>query len=201
VPSPWIKVHGITNVADARLAQAAGADAIGVVLISGDPVEVRLDEAAEIAANVTVETVVSVHETSEDFLREVLLTIEPTRLEVWQAPPPVDAPTPWYRAFPLRGRENLADLREYAQDRVLVQVSRDLLPPDGRRFLKDRSLLQEMGRLGRIVVGGDIDEKNVAAVVKHVRPWGLELSVSAEGDPRLKEWDALHTLIRRAREA
>ena len=200
MPAPWVKVNGITNLADARLAQAAGADAIGLVLVPGDEREVRLDEAAEIAASVTIETIAVVNDTRPDFLRTVYLTVEPTRLEIWNAPPPEEATIPWYRAILLTGRENLVALRDYEPDRFLVHPARDLLPPDGRRFLRDKTLLIEMGRLSRLVVGGEIDSQNVAAVVKQVRPWGIDVGAATEGDAGLKDWDLLQTFIRHAKE-
>lgn len=198
---PWIKVNGVTNAADARLAQAAGADAIGLVLVPGHPREVRLDEAAEIAAAVTIETVVVVHDTSPDLLRTVQLTVEPARIEVWNAPPPEDESMPWYRAQYLAGREALGFLKDYEPDRLLVHASRDLLAPDGRRFLKDKTLLSEMGRLKRIVLGGAVDLTNVASVVRQMRPWGLDVGEAVEGESELKEWDLLKPFIQRAREA
>lgn len=199
MPAPWIKVQGIRCVAEARLAQAAGADAIGINLLQDDPRAVRLDDAAEIASSVTIETVVVVGDPDPEFLRNVVLTLEPTRLELRGARV-TEETVPWYPAIPLMGRETLSVLRDLPCDRVLLHVPRDLLPPEGRRFLRDRTLLTEAGRLGRLVIGGAVDHQNVAAILRACRPWGVEVDAAVEGEAGLKEWTLLQSFVRAARQ-
>ena len=179
----WILVGGITTPQDARIAEALGADAISIVLTPGDPREVRLDVAAEIAASVTIESVLEVKDPSAEELRAATLTVEPTRLLMRGAPsldePP---PLPWFRSFPCRGRAVLSDLKDHPGDRFLLEVEPRLLPgqPEWQR---DRTLLREIGRMGAMVLGGVPCVDQLPGVIEKARPWGLRLRSCVEREP------------------
>lgn len=202
LPSPWILIEGITNLPDARLAEAAGADAIGLTLVTDDPREVRPDDAASILATVTIPTVVSVDTNDEDFLREVCLLLDPTHLQFTPSSPlpRVQPSCPWFRSYRLDGRRTLSVLRDHTGDRFVVLATAEFLP-GGRRYQRDPGLLREIGRLGRLVLGGALDEENVVEVVRRARPWGLSVDAGVERETGVKDWSRLQRFIHRAREA
>ncbi|MBN1336409.1 MAG: hypothetical protein JXB39_10655 [Deltaproteobacteria bacterium] len=189
----WIKVCGITSVQDARLAEAAGADAVGVVLAPGDPRAVRLDAAAEIAAAVTVEVVAVLHRPDPAALRDVLLAVGPRRLQMEDEPPSTPQPVPWYRALSFRSRSDLSSVSGAPGDRVLVRVDSAVLP-GGRIHARDRTILQELGRAAAVVLGAPPD--GLAEVCREVRPAGVDLREAVERAPGVLDPDRLRTAVR-----
>ncbi|MFH1468891.1 MAG: hypothetical protein ABIO70_31175 [Pseudomonadota bacterium] len=195
----WILVAGVTSPRDARLAEALGADAVSVVLIEGDPRRVRLDVAAEIAQGLTIETVAQLAAPSPEALREAVLTVEPSRLQLG-APPAADAPPPlpWYRAFPFRDRGVVSLVKDHEGDRFLLELAPDLLP-GGRTWQRDRTLLREVGSLGAMVLGGIPEITMLAEVVERARPWGLVLGACVEQAPGLLDPEKLRRAMRTLR--
>ena len=193
---PWIKVCGITSVRDARTVEAAGADAVGIVLSRGDPRSVRLDAAAEIAAAVTVEVVAVLRDRDLDLVRDVLLAVGPGRLQVEGGAPSAPPPLPWYRALEVRGRGELSDLAQAPGDRVLVRLDPALLP-GGRLWSRDRTLLQEIGRAAAVVIGAPL--VGIEAVCREVRPAGVDLREAVEREPGVLDSGRLEAAMRALR--
>jgi len=193
----WIKVCGVTTVQDGCLVEALGADAIGMTLVPDDPRSLRLDQAAEIAATVTIETVLVVQDADPELLRRAILTISPSRLQVDRTPPPEDSPPPipWYRSFRCGGRQAISALKDYPGDRFLLRVDQPLLPP-GPAWQRDRSLLKEIGRMGAMVLGGLPDLQRLDAALDRTRPWGVELREAVEQEPGVIDRDALVEALR-----
>jgi phosphoribosylanthranilate isomerase len=183
-------------VADARLAEAAGADAIGLVLTPGRPRSLRLDDAAEIAAAVTLEMVAVLADPDPARLREVYLSVAPGRFQFEGEPPAVPPPLPWYRTLPFRGRGDLAALASVPGDRVLLRVDPAILP-GGRLWGRDRTLLQEMGRAAAVVVGAPAS--GLEAVLREVRPAGVDLREAVEREPGVIDPDRLRMAMRTIR--
>ncbi len=195
----WILVGGITTPQDARFAEAMGAEAVAVVLTPGDPRAVRLDTAAEIAASVTIETVMELADPTAEVLREAVLTVEPTRLLMRGIPmtdePP---PLPWFRSFACKGRSVLGDLKDHPGDRFLLEVDPELLP-GARGWQRDRTLLREAGRMGAMIIAGVPRLDDLTTVVDKARPWGLRLRSCVEREPGWLDHQALEramTLLR-----
>ncbi len=191
----WILVGGITSPQDARVVEGLGAEAISVSIIPGDPREVRLDLAAEIAASVTIETVLEMRDPSTEGLREAVLTVEPTRLLLRGAPvgdePP---PLPWFRSFRCSGRSVLADLKDFPGDRFLLEVQPDLLPGQPA-WQRDRSLLREAGRMGAMILGGVTSLDQLPSVLEKAQPWGLRLRTCVEREPGWLDHEALQAAM------
>jgi phosphoribosylanthranilate isomerase len=196
----WIKVGGVTTLQDALSAEAAGADAVGLSLIPGDPRAIRLDEAAEIAARVALEVVLLVATNDASELRRLALTVESTRFQFESNFPgdEQELPLPGYRAIRFEGRPTLARLREIKEDRFLLRISSERLP-GGVLHRQDPMLLKEVGRSGRCVLAGQIDRTNLAAALRFARPWGLDLDTQGEAEPGVKDPAELRELIRLAR--
>ncbi len=190
---PWIKVCGITSVQDARLAEIAGADAIGIVLVPGDPRAVRLDDAAEIAAAVTTEVVAVLGDPVADVVRDVRLALAPHRIQVEGEPPAEPLPVPWYRALPFRSRSDLTLVARTPGDRVLVRIEPAILP-SGPRGGRDRTLFQELGRAAAIVLGAPVE--GLGALCREMRPAGVDLREAVERSPGLLDPERLRAAMR-----
>ncbi len=187
----WILVGGLTSPQDARVAEALGADAISIVIDPEDPRGVRLDTAAEIAASVTLETVLEMKDPTAEDLRSAVLMVEPTRLMLRGVPPADEPPPlPWFRAFRCRGRTVLSDLKDFPGDRFLLELDPELLP-DAKAWQRDRSLLLETGRMGAMIIGGIPELDLLPAVIEKIRPWGVRLRGCVERQPGWLDHDAL----------
>ena len=189
---PWVKVCGITNVRDARLAEVSGADAVGIVVTPGDPRAVRLDDAAEIAGALTIEVVAVLQISDLPVLRDVQLAVGPRRLQVEGEAPHDALAIPWYRALGFTGRSDLAVLARAPGDRVLVRIAPALLP-GGRPSGGDRTLLQELGRAAAVVVGAPAG--GLEALCREVRPAGVDLREAVEREPGVLDPERLRAAM------
>ncbi len=200
MPAKWIKVCGITSNHDARMAQAAGADAIGLVLVPGDIRAISLDEAAAIAASITIETVVVMRSPTPEFLREVALMVAPDRIQLDLPATELleTSPLPCYRSLQATDRGILSRIGEVRQDRFLVRFSDNLLP-GGAGYARDPSLLRELASMGRMVAGGDMDPDNVRRVLEASGAWGVDVVAGVERELGVKNWELTSSFVKQAR--
>ncbi len=181
-----VKICGITRVDDGLAAARAGADAIGVVFWSGTPRRVTHERAAEIVTALP------------PFVSVVGLFVDPVAEEVGAAlaAVPIDVlqfhgnETPAFcRAF---GRPYLkaiavkpgVDLLEYAARYgdaagwlFDAHVPGDLPGGTGRSFDWTRLPRQPARPL---VLSGGLDAGNIAAAIRAVRPWAVDVSSGVE---------------------
>ena len=190
----WVQIYGITTPQDARIAEAAGVSAIGLVIADGDPRKIRLDTAAEIARQVSTPIEVLVDQPSEDQLRQIALMIEPARLQVRGAlPRHADYLGPWYRAYDVNERSALSQLREHAGDRFVARHA----PVQRTGFRqRDNSFLKEAGRLGAMILDGDLLGDNLSDLLRSSRAFGVQFNASIESDVGVKDAQRLSARLR-----
>ena len=185
-----IKICGITRIADARDAAAAGADAIGLVFWPGTPRVVAPARAREIVAALPA------------YVSVVALFVDPTADEVRATldAVPIDLlqfhgrePPEFCRAFGRRYVKAIAvkddvDLLESSSSYgdaagVLFDAFRegDLPGGTGRVFDWARLSSAVRSRIGvPVILSGGLDPDNVARAVRAVLPWGVDVSSGVE---------------------
>ena len=185
-----IKICGITRIADARDAAAAGADAIGLVFWPGTPRVVAPARAREIVAALPA------------YVSVVALFVDPTADEVRATldAAPIDLlqfhghePPEFCRAFGRRYVKAIAvkddvDLLESSSSYgdaagVLFDAFRegDLPGGTGRVFDWARLSSAVRSRIGvPVILSGGLDPDNVARAVRAVLPWGVDVSSGVE---------------------
>lgn len=184
-----IKICGLTRPADGAAAAAAGADAIGLVFLSGTPRVVTLDLARAIA------------HTLPPFVTVVGLFVDPSPDAVWAALAAVpldllqfhgdEAPAlcrlfgrPYLKAIPVSDTAQKADLLEYAARYgdaagLLFDAPPSGGLPGGTGKTFDWDALPVLpGR--SIVLSGGLDAGNVGAALRRVRPWAVDVSSGVE---------------------
>ena len=203
-----VKICGMANEDDALFAARAGADCLGFVLVPSSPRAIGVRELASFAgripsgvrkvgvfADAPVETVlravsdcgldvVQLHggETAEDCaaLEEALCG----RAEVW-------------KAVPLVSREALDAVEASFAGRVVVV--------DGERKPPRRACRHDLARalvetgVSRVILAGGLTPTTVAAAVRAVRPWGVDVASGVEKAPGVKDPDLVASFIREAK--
>jgi len=191
-----IKVCGITRPVDAVAAASCGVDAIGLVFYSRSPRVMDLETAAVVVAALPpfVGVVALFVDPEPAEVSAVLSRISVDLLQFHGAEPPdfcASFAHPYLKAIPMRPGVDLARLtRDYADARgLLVDTYRPGIPGGtGESF--DWDLLPAQRTLPLILAGG-LTPANVAAAVRQVRPYAVDVSGGVEAAKGIKD----HALI------
>ncbi|MCY4069259.1 MAG: phosphoribosylanthranilate isomerase [Acidimicrobiaceae bacterium] len=199
----FVKICGVTNEDDALLAVALGADAVGFVF-APSPRQMPPDRAREIA-NRLPSDVLSVGVFRNELPERVVEITSKARLGAAQLhghEKPEDVA--WVaarvpvtvKAFPA-GHDGLERLEDYGAHIVLLD---GLQPGSGEVF--DWSLAEGAPLGGRrLLLAGGLNAANVAAAIRRVRPWGVDVSSGVESKPGRKDPTALRAFLEAAKSA
>jgi phosphoribosylanthranilate isomerase len=201
-----IKICGITNLADAEAAAAAGADLLGFVFYERSSRAVSLQAAAEIAQRLPPS--VGRVGVFVDAPRETVLAAADacglTLLQFHGQEPPefcAGFSLPSMKAFRVKDRGLLEQLREYHTEYLLLDAYHPSLPGgSGETF--DWEIAREAVIPGRrLFLAGGLTEANVGEAIRSVKPYGVDVSSGVEAAPGIKDHDRLARFIRAARNA
>ena len=199
----WVKVCGVRTPADAAVAAAAGADAVGVVFVRASPRYIDpAGAAAVLDAARPVEAVILTLDLAPDDLLSLAFRVG------------ADGVQPYGE----HARESCVAAQS-AGLRVLVPVPATEIGtvpsiPDGHTPLIDHrsgnrlggtgqtfdwSLLAGIGR--EYVLAGGLGAGNVAEAVRSIRPWGVDASSGLESAPGVKDPARIRAFVQAARDA
>ncbi|MCU0783732.1 MAG: phosphoribosylanthranilate isomerase [Verrucomicrobia bacterium] len=199
-----VKICGITNLADAQVAIEAGADMLGFVVCEASPRFVTVEKITDIARQLPphiVKAGVFVNPTEE----LVTQAIAGCGLNLLQFH---GDETPDYclqfgvmsmKAFRIRDVESLKALLNYQTDAWLL----DAFAPGerggtGAKFNWDLAI--EAKKFGRpIFLAGGLTPENVAAAVRQVQPFGVDVSSGVESAPGKKDAGKIRSFIQAVR--
>ena len=191
---------GITRADDIAAAEEAGADAIGLVLVAESPRALSVDQAADLAAMITTQS--------------VLLTkdLHPADLVAAALAVGVDAVQP-YGAHASQAAEAAAAvglfvLRPVGFDSDMSAIPENHVPlfdnhngyqlgGTGQPF--DHGLLPVTGR--RFVLAGGLGPDNVGQAIRDTQAWGVDASTRLEVRPGVKDPDLVSRFVREAKQA
>jgi phosphoribosylanthranilate isomerase len=201
----FVKVCGITTLADARAAVDAGADALGFVFFARSLRAVTPAAAAAIS--------------------QALPRPRPLRVGVFVNAPPgaiaaIDAQVgldaiqlagdedPEYvaaigpkamKVLRITGPASLAAARGYRCQAFVLEGP--AAAPGGSGGAFDWRLARDAKGVARIVLGGGLTPDNVAAAVAAARPFGVDVTAGVESAPGVKDPERLRRFIAAARAA
>ena len=185
-----IKICGITRIADARDAAAAGADAIGLVFWPGTPRVVAPARAREIVAALPayVSVVALFVDPTADEVRATLDAVPIDLLQFHGHEPPEFCRAfgrRYVKAIPVKDDVDLLESSSSYGDAagVLFDAFRegDLPGGTGRVFDWARLSSAVRSRIGvPVILSGGLDPDNVARAVRAVLPWGVDVSSGVE---------------------
>lgn len=198
-----VKICGITNLEDARLAVEAGADALGFIFVEGTPRFVTPERAAAIVSALP------------PFVTPVGV--------FWDHPPghvKAVARACGLRALQFHGEEPPEALADYGMPvikTIKVEHSRDLDQMNGYRvaaFLLDSparwsegetrqpiqwELAREAAPRGRIILSAGLTPDTVAQAIRVAHPYGVDVNSGVEAMPGKKDPEKVRRFIRAAK--
>ena len=204
-----VKVCGITNLEDALVAAAAGADALGFNFWPRSPRHIEARRAGELIAHLPpfVTPVGVFVDESPARIRSVAQTSGVRAVQLHGSEPPEDvAPLgrsglAVFKAFPVGPGFRPQQLRRYtAADALLLDAqAKGKRGGTGKSF--DWTVARRAAPFGRILLAGGLTPENVADAVRQAQPWGVDVCTGVEKKPGVKDHKRLREFIRRAKMA
>ncbi|MDP9410065.1 MAG: phosphoribosylanthranilate isomerase [Actinomycetota bacterium] len=201
-----VKVCGITNPGDARVAADAGADAVGLVFAES-PRRVSFEEARRISIALP-ENVIRVGVFVDAEPGEVLRVAREVGLDLAQlhgdeTPETVTAlregGVKVMKALRVRDAASLEALDRYEADLFLLDAySERARGGTGRRF--DWGLAKSLRGRDNIVVAGGLGPENVRKAVELFEPYGVDASSSLEDEPGRKNDERVRRFVLAAKD-
>ena len=203
-----IKICGLTSVAGAQAAVAAGADAIGLVFYAKSPRYVTAQQAAEIARAVGpfVTTVGLFVDAAREEVEAILSAVPLQLLQFHGNETPAFCASfkrPFIKAIRMAdGVDVAAADRQYAEAGAVGLLLDSYSPAapggTGETFGWDR--IPTHLQLPLILAGG-LSPDNVAAAIQPVKPYAVDVSSGVESAPGCKSSARITAFVRAARAA
>jgi len=191
-----VKICGLTSPDMINVAVDAGADAVGFVF-ADSPRRVSVDLACRIARALPahIVRVAVMHHPTQAEWDEVADGFRPDWLQTDAADFAQLAVGEGVVHMPVfRDSESLdADAVAAAPQALFEAVHSGV----GQRANWDRAA--ELARTTRLMLAGGLDATNVAAAIRHVSPWGVDVSSGVEARRSVKDKDKIAAFIEAAR--
>jgi phosphoribosylanthranilate isomerase len=197
-----VKICGITTEADALLAVALGADALGFIF-APSPRQVSVQATRRIVERVPPEilTVGVFRDEAPARVVEIVNSIGLGAAQLHGSETVAD--TRWVaqrvprtiRAFPA-GDPGIRRIDDYGVELVLVDA-----PSPGSGEVFDWRLAEGVVDPARLIVSGGLRAENVADAIAHLRPYGVDVDSGVEASPGRKDPVKLRDFVAAARAA
>lgn len=201
-----VKICGITNLEDATAAIDFGAEALGFVFFKGSPRYVTVEQAAAIVCKLPafVTTVgVFVDESPETISSAISgAGIDVVQLHGEEKTEACRFSRRSIKAIRIKSIDSLEPLKDF-KDLVsaflLDAYAPNTLGGTGRIFNWDIAV--EAKQFGRIILAGGLTPDNIQDAVRHVRPYGVDVSSGVEREKGKKDHQKMKLFIERAKGA
>jgi len=200
-----VKICGLTNVDDARVALEAGADYLGFVLYSGSPRGISADDLDSILARLDGNyraVGVFVNETRahiEEIARACALSAVQIHGDEC-ADQFAGMPVSTWRAVKLLDGDTQPNPVEWPADRYVI----DAVAPGmygGTGVVADWSASRSFAAAHPAMLAGGLTAENVSQAIEAVAPLGVDTSTGVENTPGRKDHDKIRRFIENARAA
>lgn len=199
------KICGITRVEDALAAVEAGADAIGLVFYAKSPRAVSVEQAAEIVQALPpfVTSVGLFVNMPREQLLAVLQQVPLDLLQFHGDESPAECEgygRPYIKALRVRPGEDLAAaMAPYAGARGILLDTFVEGVPGGTGAAFDWSLVPQ-GVAKPIILAGGLEAHNVAAAIRQVRPYAVDVSGGVEASKGIKDAGKIRAFVKSVRD-
>ena len=204
--STRVKICGITSLADAQVAVAAGADVLGFNFFEGSPRHISLEKAAEIAKQIppaVLRAGVFVN-APEEFITRASGGCGLNLLQFHGDETPeycVQFGLMSMKAIRIRDAASLKEMARFSTDAYLL----DAFSPAARGGTGERfnwELAVEAQKFGKpVFLAGGLTPENVADAVRKVRPFGVDVASGVESSPGKKDHAKIRAFIAAVRNA
>jgi len=202
-----VKICGITNDEDARVAVEAGADALGFIMYRKSPRYVDAATAKRIIATLPpfiVPVGVFVNEEAK-VVRDLMDNCGFGLAQLHGDEPATycqDLGRPAMKALRLKDRGTFLALAEFhgranVRGYVIDAFSDQAYGGTGQTV--DWSLAAEVARSSPVLLAGGLTPDNVAEAIRQVRPYGVDVSSGVEASPGKKDHAKVRAFIRSAK--
>jgi phosphoribosylanthranilate isomerase len=178
-----VKICGITNADDALAAAAAGATALGFNFYPPSPRFIQPEAAARIIEGLPREVWkvgVFVDMLPHEIARvQRIAALDVAQLHGDEPPDQLPSGIRVWKAF----RIDAAGLEAYRAEAFLLDAPSDVYGGTGRTF----DWTKAVGTGRKIILAGGLDEDNVGAAIRQVRPWGVDACSRLESAPGRKD--------------
>lgn len=194
-PQGWIKICGLTSSEAVEAAIAAGADALGFVFAPSvrrvSPTEAKRLAAA---ARGRVPCVAVMHHPSATEVLDVLTSFAPDLLQTDHG----DA-----EALPVAARARLLPVYRETDPLPVAPPKRLLFEgqTSGSGRTADWQAARALAARTELLLAGGLNADNVAAAIRSVRPFGVDVSSGVESAPGIKSVQRIHEFVKAARTA
>jgi phosphoribosylanthranilate isomerase len=200
-----VKICGITNGDDARHAADCGADALGFVFYAGSPRYVTPEQARELVAGLPpfVTRVGLFVNEDPGRIRAIIASCSLDAVQLHGDEPPADCILPPCRVIKGVRPRHAADLAALAAYPVAALLVDAAVPGQfgGTGQRADWELAARLAARQRVILAGGLTPANVAAAVRQVRPYAVDVASGVESAPGRKDPDLVAQFIRMAKEA
>lgn len=199
------KICGITRVEDALATVEAGADAIGLVFYAKSPRAVSVEQAAEIVQALPpfVTSVGLFVNMPREQLLAVLQQVPLDLLQFHGDESPAECEgygRPYIKALRVRPGEDLAAaMAPYAGARGILLDTFVEGVPGGTGAAFDWSLVPQ-GVARPIILAGGLEAHNVAAAIRQVRPYAVDVSGGVEASKGIKDAGKIRAFVKSVRD-
>jgi len=202
-----VKVCGITNLEDALVAAAAGADALGFNFWPPSPRYLEPRRAAEIIAHLPpfVTPVGVFVDESRAAIGRVAAAVGVTAVQLHGDELPEDAAMlaslgfVVLKAFRVGRGFRPRRLRNYSSAAAFLLDADVKSQRGGTGKSFDWRIARQAGRYGRILLAGGLAPENVVEAIRQAQPYGVDVCTGVEKKPGRKDHARLREFIRRAK--
>ncbi len=201
----FIKVCGITNIADAELACSLGANAIGFVFNESSEWNISPERAASIAVRLPehISKIGVFEHATQKFITEICKRVPLSAAQIFGTDAPDDLvgyEISIIKEFRLERSFDPEIVRNYIVDAFLLaspnEAQNDREP---REYHWDIAVKAK--EFGKIIISGGLHPDNIEDAVKFVKPYGVDVRTGVEKEFGKKDHPKLRDFIANARTA
>ena len=199
----FVKICGLTDVDDALLAVALGADSLGLNFVSGSTRQIATTRARDIVARIPLETLTVgiFRNESKERVVDIVHTagLGAAQLHGNESPDEVAwiaQRVPTVIKAVTAGTDQARRASEFPVQIILVDA-----PTPGAGEVFDWRLTESLPMDRRILLAGGLTPENVADAIAAVKPWGVDVASGVEREPGKKDPSALRRFIQNAKAA
>ena len=200
-----VKICGITNLDDARVVVEAGADMLGLIFYPPSPRYVTPEQARTIVASLPSSLPaigVFVNEAAETVSRIARASgVQMVQLHGEESPSLCQLLSwPVIKAFRFTAQVQPEMMRQYTVAAYLIEgFQADLYGGGGA--VADWQRVATLQQYGRIILAGGLTPDNVAAAIRTVRPYAVDVCSGVEATPGKKDGHKVRAFVARAKTA